>query len=78
MKNKNNLTPATTEVNQKLFHSVGISRYEIKQQRISQNLTDNQASTLTVEFLFNSKNSDVEKFNRFLKDLNKFIDKQNK
>ncbi|MCY8971478.1 hypothetical protein MOE37_07720 [Bacillus atrophaeus] len=77
MKNKNNSTPAATEVDQKLFHSVGIAGYEIKQQRISENQTDNLTSTLNVEFLFISHNSNVEKFNRFLKDLNKFINEQN-
>ncbi|MEC1876456.1 MULTISPECIES: hypothetical protein [Bacillus] len=68
MNNKNNSTPAATEVDQKLFHSVGIAGYEIKQQRISKNQTDNLTSTLKVEFLFISHNSNVEKFNRFLKD----------
>ncbi|MED2945254.1 hypothetical protein P4282_22860 [Bacillus swezeyi] len=78
MSKQNNSTPAATEVDQKLFHSIDIAGYAIKQQRISENQTDNLKSTLNVEFLFISHNSDVEKFNIFLKDLKKFIDEQNK
>ncbi|MEC2288729.1 hypothetical protein [Bacillus velezensis] len=77
MDKQNKSTPAATEVDQKLFYSVGIAGYKINQQRISENQTDNLTSTLKVEFLFISHNSNVEKFNRFLKDLNKFIDEQN-
>ncbi|MBU8789036.1 MULTISPECIES: hypothetical protein [Bacillus] len=78
MNKQNKSTPAATEVDQKLFHSIDIAGYEIKQRRISENPTDNLKSTLNVEFLFISHNSDVEKFNVFFKNLKKFIDEQNK
>lgn len=71
-------TPAATEVESKLFRRIGIASYQIKQQKISENSTDNLKSTLSVEFLFISQNSGVEKFDKFLKDLALFIEKQNK
>ncbi|QXJ47148.1 hypothetical protein MHI58_08940 [Bacillus sp. FSL K6-2869] len=74
----NKTTPAATEVESKLFRRIGISSYGIKQQKISENPTDNLKSTLSVEFLFISRNSGVEKFDKFLKDLALFIEEQNK
>ncbi|MEK5008815.1 hypothetical protein MHI11_16815 [Bacillus sp. FSL K6-3312] len=75
---QNKTTPAATEVDSKLFRRIGLAGYEIKQQRISENPTDNLKSTLSVEFLFISRNSGVDKFDKFLKDLTLFIEEQNK